>query len=167
MSDSFVGYHGTCPDCSEKILTTREFTYRPCEEAWLGDGIYFFQDDILQAKNFCELARRYKEYVVLESIIISDKVLDFLLIENYNLFEQTARKVGHRYLKIKSGQRRENINAVVINALHSLKPFEVVRAPFQVPKREPAERTNIFPIQIQICVRTKSCITTIEEVYRT
>lgn len=61
--DSFFNlYHGTTRDSIIEILENEVFHIIPRKDHWLGDGIYFFVDDIGKAIWWSEMtARRFKK----------------------------------------------------------------------------------------------------------
>lgn len=47
---NFVLFHGTTKKIAHKILVTKEFIITPRSDHWLGNGIYFFDNDLEKAK---------------------------------------------------------------------------------------------------------------------
>lgn len=172
MIVKYTGYHGTKPDAAEVIASTGVFKYtNRCEEDWLGNGVYFFQDDQEQTKRFCSKARCWDSFVIIRCQISveDDNLLDLVMIENYDYFEKTANTIKNKYQNKKNGDARKNINSVVIDIMinaNKKRRIDVIRGAFQVPQKFPVERTNVIPTQIQICVRNVSCISKAEEVYK-
>jgi len=70
-------YHGTTLDNLSKILESKEFTIIPRDNHWLGNGVYFFVDDLDKALWWSAMAtRRAKD---------SPKNRAILFIEDYTL----------------------------------------------------------------------------------
>lgn len=161
---SYVGFHGTTREYADIILRTNNFIASTDEEEWLGNGVYFFEDDVFQAYDYCVKAKKYAEYAILKSHIEAEIVLDLINKKTFKEFNDFAKRLQNRYLKRKDGKPRRLINAVVLNFLYELKPYDMVRAAFPVPPGYTAPRTNVTQMQIQLCVNNKSCIKTIEEV---
>ena len=161
---SCIGYHGTEYDNALSILRNKNFIQSCTEDEWLGDGVYFFENDERQAICFITKARKVQNYKVIKANIKTKNLLDLIDLETYENFEQFARQFKDRYLKKKDNRPRKLINSVVLKAMYKLKPYDVVRAVFPVPQTQPAPRTNIQPMQIQICVKEPKCITDIKEV---
>ena len=151
-------YHGTKIELAKEIIHSKKFIRSTEEQEWLGDGVYFFQDDKRQAEDFCYKARKYENWSVIEVDISAEKLLDLIDTETFELFEEFAKQLKNKYKTCKDGQPRKLMNAVIINTLYKLNAFDLVRAVFPIPKRECAPRTNISPMQIQICVRNMNCI---------
>lgn len=163
MSLKYKGYHGTTRDNADKIMDMNLFFPSTGEEEWLGTGVYFFED-IYQALHWCTQTRRYPYYAVLVSKLNSDNVFDLTNMDHLQEFMKMAKSLKDRYKTTKDRHKRKLINAVVLNFLYKVKPFDMVRAAFNSPVRLQAERVNVLPVQIQLCVKNNSCITGIEEV---
>lgn len=164
-----IGHHGTTHKASDEILRTGIFLCKESyENDWLGKGIYFFENDILQAEDFCFRARKLPKYSILQCNIKckSDKLLDFCRVDNYNLFNKVADEIRNKVIKTEQGKDITLINAAVITYMCYIIPMDVIRAAFPVPGRKRREKSDIIPIQIQICVRNHVCISDIEEVLR-
>lgn len=160
----FQGFHGTERSSAHEILKTGYFKYSIDDEEWLGKGIYFFDFDYKQAWYFCEKARKYSEWAVLSCNIVTDNYIDLNMTDHFEAFKSFANKLKNRYKTRSDGKPRKLINAVVLNVMLEAKPFDLVRAVFAVSPGYPVDRTNIIPVQFQICVRNRDCIKSIEEV---
>lgn len=167
MSDEkFVGFHGTTIECADKILETKEYKFSFKEEEWLGKGVYFFEKDKKQAINFCTKARKYKNYCVLKSELAPEIFLDLDDTETMEYMETIAKKLKGRYMKLKNGQPRKLINSVILETIYNTIPYDMVKKTFPVEKKNTIDRTNFEWVQIQMCVRNRKCICSIEEVER-
>lgn len=158
------GFHGTRRASADQIKRTKYFNFSTDDEEWLGKGIYFFDKDMKQAYYFCVKARKYSEWAILSCHIESDKLIDLHMTDHYEVFESFAAKLKNKYLRRSDGKPRKLINSVVLNAMYEAEPFDLVRAVFPVPPGYPVDRTNIIPVQFQLCVRNRECIKSIEEV---
>lgn len=64
-----IGYHGTSEDGCKGILRDKRFKCSTGNSQWLGDGVYFFQDDRHQAYMFfkislvCRMLEDMKKYM--------------------------------------------------------------------------------------------------------
>lgn len=160
----YIGYHGTLPERAQKIL--REgFKISDGPDEWLGSGVYFFEQDIRQAEDFCFRARRWKQYRVIGARIVAQTVLDLVMVSHYNEFKKAARVLCKRY-RAETNLSRPIPTSKVIDIMYKWRSFDVVRAAFQVPKREPISYIthSPLPVQIQLCVKHCSCIKEIWEV---
>lgn len=164
MEKIFIGYHGTTRTYGENIMATKYFRYSVGEEEWLGTGVYFFEDDIIQARDFCVKARQYKAWMIIKSEIKATKVIDLINSEHLAEFRTIANKIRDRYKKQSDGRPRELLNSVILNIMYRVNPYELVRACFVIPRAREIYRTNITPMQIQLCVRNRCCIKSYEEV---
>ncbi|MFW3361486.1 hypothetical protein ACN2A0_02305 [Aerococcus viridans] len=55
---NFVLFHGTTRTIARNILDTKEFTINPRSDHWLGNGIYFFVNDLEKARWWAHSTRR-------------------------------------------------------------------------------------------------------------
>lgn len=164
MTREYRAFHGTTREGASNIVRTRYINFSNDDEEWLGKGIYFFDEDVKQAYYFCIKARKYSEWAIIYSHIETDNYIDLTILDHYEQFKEIANKLKTRYLKRADGRPRKLMNAVILNAMYKLKPYDLVRAIFPVPPGYPIERTNIYPYEYQICVKNRNCIKTIEEV---
>ena len=161
---SCTGFHGTNSESANSILSSNTFLDSQDEEEWLGTGVYFFEDDVQQAVNYIYKAKRVVNFKIIQADINTNKLLNLVDTKTYEQFESFAKKFQNRYKTRKDYSKRKLINAVILDAMYKLEPYEVVRAVFPVPKTKYAPRTNIQPVQIQVCVRKHDCISNIKEV---
>jgi hypothetical protein len=159
------GFHGTTRENADKILQSGKFKISRGSHQWLGDGVYFFVNDMKQACDFCKRARPYQDFVILKSRIEVNILLDLDDVETFNMFSAFAKRIMNRTKRKGNNNSSELSNAKIINAIYKIWPFDAVKATFRVPKRKPAPGTNIYPSQVQICVRNLECIKSIEEVF--
>jgi len=164
MTFQAIGYHGTTEKHAQDIIICQHFTQSDDEDDWLGRGIYFFENDIQQAYNFCIKARKYKEWSIIKSNIKAGFIIDLTKIEDVTEFSKIAKSFRDRYYKKKDGTKRELLNSVILNAMYNIKQFDLVRGVFQIPETTKIYRTNICFYQIQLCIRNKDCILDIEKV---
>jgi len=90
--------------------------------------------------------------------------LDLCDLETFELFKALVHKIENR-MSNKGNNKFEWRELHVIDLIYRLWPFDVVRAAYVIPKGKPIPGTNIYPIQIQVCVKNLECIKSIEEVY--
>ena len=69
-------------------------------------------------------------------------------------------------MKLKDGSPRKLKNSVILEKLYKIKQYDVVKKTFPVLKTTNINDTNFIWVQVQICVRNRECIKTIEEVIR-
>jgi len=67
-----IGYHGTTRESALKILASKKFLISKGKNQWLGEGVYFFENDLKQAYNWCTKARKYSNWVIIKSRIEAD-----------------------------------------------------------------------------------------------
>ncbi|MCK9526103.1 MAG: hypothetical protein M0R49_09285 [Limnochordia bacterium] len=166
MTHKYWGYHGTTRANADEILRSGRFRFSTEEQEWLGRGIYFFENDPRQARNWCMKARKYPEWAVLRSKIEANVVIDLVDTETFERFRSIANRMKMRYTKLRDGRPRHLINSVVLNAMYEAEPYDLVRGIFEVPSTYTVDRTNIKQYQIQLCVRNLQCVKETSEVER-
>ncbi|MCD5406232.1 MAG: hypothetical protein LRZ99_00885 [Desulfotomaculum sp.] len=164
MNEVLLGFHGTTVANAEKILQEGRFKISADEDEWLGEGVYFFENDIKQAYYWCVKERNYKSWAILKGDIKAEIIFDLTLTDHWEEFLKILKEIEKRYKKRKDGTPRKLLNFVVLNIIYKQKPYDVVRAVFDVSEAETPtfKRTNIKPVQIQLCVRNHDCIRNIE-----
>lgn len=163
----YIGYHGTTAESAKSILADNHFNPSTKMDEWLGDGVYFFENDYLQAYDFITRARKKEDVKVLKAEIESDNVLDLTLKEVQVLINEFRLSIIERLKDEFQGQNKNKLqNGVIINKLcdTSEEKIDVVRGVFFTP---PVQRTipntNIPCVQTQLCVRNQGCILIVEE----
>jgi hypothetical protein len=151
-------YHGTDRFAAEKILADGRFNVSRGPDHWLGDGVYFFQGSIAEAKWWARKTtkeRRLKEYAILKAKVLLGKCLDLTKTEFWEQLEEWIE-----YLKEKGV--RDLTDAYVINSFAGewQGGFDTVRCRFQ--GKRPFRGSKMYREQIQISVRTTKNISGIE-----
>ncbi|MGD0621068.1 MAG: hypothetical protein ABSA82_01175 [Thermacetogeniaceae bacterium] len=165
MKREFVGYHGTTSSRAEIILQTGYFNFTTGEHAWLGVGIYFYEEEVKDAYYFCVTLKRYPEWKIIKGNLEGDTIVD---LEDPGVLEQLKaleKKVkGRRYLTTKDGKPRKILNLVLMNMMFEATPYDIARGKFSEPPWPYIERTNIYRYVNILCVRNRMCIKGLEEV---
>ncbi|MBU5437774.1 hypothetical protein KQI42_07130 [Tissierella sp. MSJ-40] len=159
-----IGFHGTRREFADSILQSERFKISKDDEEWLGPGVYFFENDIKQAYYYCIKAKKFKSWAILRSDIQANIIMDLTDLETLERFEEVAEAIKNRYYKRSDGKPRKLLNSVVLNIIYKAEEYDLVRAVFPVPSTRCIPRTNIMPMQVQLCVRNLQCIKTITEV---
>lgn len=171
-----VGYHGNKKREIRKFLRNEIFDTSISKKNWLGTGVYFFEEDLQQAIDWCVRVRNYSNWAIIEAEIKAMKVLDLILVSNYNTFVKILKyirdnkpilnKLKKSYEKIYNVKVDDNfLNPLVLDLMYMYEPFDLVRHAFRVPGRITETGTNIEPMQIQLCVKNQKCIIDFWEVY--
>ena len=161
-------YHGTNRSAAKDILKTNSFLESKGKEHWLGEGIYFFEKDVGQARDFISKARKTRDYSIIEAEISSEKLLDLVDKDTFEELNDLCEEMIARLKKISGNGKAIKIknlmtNTIALNAAYDVMPYEVVRAAFETPKVEKIRGTNFIPVQIQVCVKEPKAIVRIEE----
>jgi len=185
ITSTVIGFHGCDRDIGEKILAGEEMSPSRNEYDWLGDGIYFWENDPLRANDWASFVHNRPELFktkinkpfVIGAIIDLGNCLDLADFESlvdltlaYDQLEISSQKSNvslPKNLKGFSGDEdlvKRHLDCAVINYLHGLRdrrglqPYTSVRGPF-------IEGQPLFPgskimakTHVQIAVRTPSTI---------
>jgi hypothetical protein len=183
ISNLVLGFHGCDRTVGLKILRSNGTLHleKSCNDYdWLGNGIYFWENNPERALKFAEDAIINKKLTqgeikipfvigavidlgyclnLLDSLFLKElrKTYDLMKISGYELPENKFRDESGYFLK-------RNLDCAVIETLHSLKkkktekPFDSVRGVF-------VEGEELYPTagfreknHIQICIRNPNCI---------
>ena len=166
MGELYTGYHGTTISRGESILKNKYYFVSYKEDEWLGNGVYFFEKDINQAVDFCTKARRYDDYIILKSKIEAEICIDLDRLETMTILDKIAKKINKRYTDLTNGRYTKLTNCEILEDLYRIKPYDLVKKTFFIQKRDKIQNTNFLWVQVQMCVRNRDCIKTIEEVIR-
>lgn len=163
---SFCLYHGTKFIHGKKILSEKVFTPSIGRRHWLGDGIYFFEEES-EAKDWC---LRYGSYMILEADVAvrKDRFLD---LKNKKHFRNYRKVMGRLLNEAKERginiSKTDKIDSHVIDFINNnLTPVDVTRAVFFVEnkiakkyrKTYGISPTRIYDEQVQYCVRRSCCV---------
>jgi hypothetical protein len=186
-----VAYHGCDLEVATKVVSNASVAFRHLSPSknpydWLGDGIYFFEDDFERALKFAEASANYpgKKYsakpiklpYAMGAVIRLGNCLDLSKQSGINLFKaayaelETARKPDQK-LPVNGPAGPDdaemilrNLDRAVINFIHGRRieqgqaPYDTVRGFFHQGK--PAFETSAIGqlSHVQIAVRNADCI---------
>ena len=158
----FVGYHGTRLADGMKILAEGRFAPSVKDVEWLGWGVYFFEEDIDQARNWCTKVRCYAEYCIIRAEIKAevDRILDFTKHGVWEKFLAIKGRFRNTIMMRKPQYRTKEIpDGVFVNLLADKNNIDLIRGVFITPPVEKRyKQGQIAPMQIQLCVRNQECI---------
>ena len=168
MTYKSLCYHGTSLQNAESILENG-FKISQGNDYWLGDGVYFFEEDAEMAIDWC-IAEGYKKiyekYIVLQSLICASKKYIYNLFEpeGYEFFHEFRRKFINKVEKGEYSVRIKNkhvLDGAIINELCKSLPYKLIISPMfvkQVKDRKMRSFSRI-PNCVVVCVRdVKFCI---------
>ena len=95
-------YHGTTLEEANSIVNEEKFDPSNGDEHWLGDGIYFFEDDPDMAREWAKARcynRKSSRYGIMDSQVQSPEEYVF------NLNEKDFRDVFHEHRKIRANEK--------------------------------------------------------------
>lgn len=155
-----IGYHGTSKNSCCQILTTGVFHKSTGPDQWLGDGVYFFQDDKHQAYMFYKYKNgmppeNHENICVISAHIQSpdEEVIDLTTDAGRLLVDQFERRLAEKHPEY-------TINdTVLLNMLYQDIRYNLVRAIYLVPKGDKRKGDHRYEIaQTQICVKNLDCL---------
>jgi len=162
MTYKSLCYHGTSLQNAESILE-KGFKISCGNDHWLGDGVYFFENDGEMAIDWCiaEGSKRgYNKYVVLHSEICASE--EYI----YNLTEPEGRKLFHEFRrifinKVAKGEysvgikNKHVLDGAIINKLCQLFPYKLIISSMFVQQVEDRRKKDFsrIPNCVIVCVR--------------
>lgn len=107
-TSSFNLYHGTTKENIMKILESEEFIFEPRVDHWLGNGVYFFEDDIDKALWWSEMTVKKLKKNINEKGILFIEGYSIKRNKLFNLDSEVDRNQLANFLK--NAQSTFNIN---------------------------------------------------------
>lgn len=165
-----IGHHGTCKQNARSILVNG-FTKSQGEQ-WFGDGVYFFEDDVEEAKQWAIKVKGFvRNYTVLRSFISPLNVLDLTKRSTWDQFIQVRQGIREKVAKT-SYKNKIIGDGIAINLICNKfrektgQSIDAVKSGLRHPGYDWTDSiSNIPRMQYQICVRNLECIadTKVEE----
>ncbi|AAB98351.1 hypothetical protein MJ_0359 [Methanocaldococcus jannaschii DSM 2661] len=181
-------YHGTDRKSAEKIMESKEILPSQGDNHWLGDGIYFYEEEFhafkwiwYKEKN---RNRLLKNFAIIKAEVICEesRIFDLTKIEHKLLFDMMYKLINTTKLRLDKLRGDMCAEGVVINYMFKNKElgynkrFDIVRALFPIPvkkyqkienrekNKKYKERTHrlTFMPEIQVCVKNPSVIKKLE-----
>jgi len=175
-----VGYHGTTAKNAESILESGRFRHSSGNRHWLGDGVYFFAEEIhayVWNRDHCKSALKdisaamlLERYAILKATLKDNRVFDLDTVECKLLFEEAYTRACNKLRKAPEVRCGEYAEGVVLNLMFTHMDFDrdydVVAATFRIK----GNRYDSSPFQMrlpgipqrQICVKNTGAICTVE-----
>lgn len=183
LSNLVLGFHGCDRTIGLKILHSNGVLHleKSCNDYdWLGNGIYFWENNPGRALKFARDAminKRLTRGVIIELFVIGAiidlghclNLLDSLFLkelkDTYNLMKISGYKLPTNEYRDDSGYfLKRNLDCAVIETLHSLKKKKEERA-FDSVRGVFVEGKELYPTagfreknHIQLCIRNPNCI---------
>ncbi len=158
-----IGHHGTSVE-NAKMILEEGFRKSSGKHQWFGEGVYFFDDDYIEARNWAVKVKKFERYAILQSEIDAQNPLHLHKSTEWGEF----LKIKQRLLKHNQSspfKNREITDAYVVEfmcqQIYKLKGvhIDVIICACSVGGYAwTAEITRIPRTQIQICVRELSSI---------
>lgn len=182
-SSIHIGYHGCDQETGERVLAGKtELRISTNDYDWLGDGIYFWENDPERAMNWALAGAghgkkgrsRVLAPFVIGAVIQMGNCLDLMQAESIRLVKDayTDLKDVYEVFNLKLPENRlvkgelalRRLDCAVIQSLHQerkesdLPAFDTVRAAFPEGTALYQNAGFLERTHIQICVRTPACI---------
>lgn len=166
LKSSYNLYHGTTHEKAESIKNSGTFEYKPREDHWLGDGVYFFINDYKKAKwwgkQACKIVTKNGEttsgpkVLFIESYtLMRDQLLDLDTEEDKLKFFNFIKKLG----TVEFSGSTEKKRATYIN--YYSKMFNIVAAKYTFTKDKHIPNLTdlgIYSTEPQFCIKDLSSI---------
>jgi hypothetical protein len=181
MNYNKVLYHGTSKTNAKNILN-RGFNKSKGDRHWLGDGIYFFEDEIhayhwilekyvKKNNNIHPYDLRksvFKDYKILRASIKIDKnrIFDLDKTNHYIIYVSAYRKVTSEIDEHGDPVPDGALINLLFNKMGFNEDYDIVKYTFRFPKRllcngyiiDGKNKPKVIPPQTQICVKNPNII---------
>jgi hypothetical protein len=179
MTRKFIGYHGTfCPFVDD--ILNNCFTYSPREDHWLGQGIYFYNDDCRRAYDWAKIKRKNSnKHRKMPAAIIKcyiqvyrDKLLDLNKSEDARKVKKYAQEiVVSSEFSYKFDPENEKKNRCLLyDIISDMYDIKVISAPFinkeYSTKSCKGIKFNVLFCEQQICVKNQDVILSRECIFK-
>lgn len=173
-----TGYHGTTKENAENILNSG-YKLSQKSNLWLGDGIYFFIEDIFSFKWCLSLHKnkidKYNKEDIIDKMAIlksevqieEERLLDFTLLSGQILFDKAYKRMKESSLKFKEKLNNgKNVERLVINYMFNemnyIKKYDAIKQMYRLDRDNYKgilhESVRGIP-QYQICIKNVNIIT--------
>lgn len=173
-----VGYHGTTARNAECILNSGRFRNSAGDRHWLGDGIYFFSEELhayiwnrdhyrsRNQQSIVDIKLLLRKYAILAADIRNDRMFDLDTAEHKIMFERAYAMAYTCMEEVTVGSQRSCAEGVILNLMFEHMGFadeyDLVTATFA----NKAGRYRNLPMksrlagipQRQICVKNAGVI---------
>ena len=78
------------------------------------------------------------------------------------ILDKISKKINKRYKNLTNGRYTKLTNCEILEDLYRIKPYDLVKKTFVIQKRDKIQNTNFLWVQVQMCVRNRDCIKTID-----
>lgn len=155
-----TGYHGTSEENCDEIL--KNGYSKSGDDEWFGAGVYFFEDCApftsgTEEAEWWVRIRKYPRWVILKSIIESEKYLDIAFCQEHRrLYEQIKKELVNLHRRGGRSIRDFKLRSVFI--MLSKRDVDFIRASVDA-QRDPGFFSYVIGrYQIQVCVKNIDCI---------
>lgn len=151
-------YHGTEAKSGREIVHSSEFIIPPFDKQYLGEGVYFFENDPEGAFRWCRI-KKYKSFFVIEALVMAENVFDLFVERDKISLRKTITRIKLGLLGTQYG-KKDFLDGLAINYIYQyICKFDLVRAPFFMGNSYTANRSSrIHDFFVYVCVRNTECV---------
>lgn len=173
MPQIVQGFHGTSKDVAEFIVNNGAHHFRMSQNEydWLGDGAYFWENNLKRAMDWAK-QHFHDAAAVLEATISLEDCMDITddfwkeqLAETYTLFKKAYRRLK-RPLPKQTALKHNRDRAVIEHLIGKLRPrgtiIRCVRSSFNEGRRLYPLSAIYRQAHIQVAVRDTSLISSLQ-----
>ncbi len=162
----FHGFRGTIEELANNFDEKWDKHYSCGEDEYLGHGVYFFENDYLEAYNFAKYTRYINEdkISIIYAKIETDKVFDLTIRKNYYEYIELVRKSKKRYRdNNKNLNFKKPYDCRLLNLISCEGDYELIKAQFDLNDKKHDDlrnngETRIRKTHVQLCVKNKNII---------
>jgi hypothetical protein len=148
LTQTTMGYHGTGLEEAKEITRDKFKLTPPDQGAFLGEGVYFFDNQPSQAKRWAQLHHKRKAVAVIESTILYGRLL--------NLTDAEQLKIVHWFAE--EFRRKAHVNATlptIIDIVAEELNVDVVKAT-RIPRNPSLLMATTFSADVEIILAVRN-----------
>lgn len=175
-----VYFHGTTVEAGKSILKSNFMKPSIGDEHWLGDGYYFFKDDLyafrwivikytnnFKTNKWEKIDDIYNEYMILSADIILDRIFSLDNLEHKRLFLKMKSLLGQKMQNSPRYKKYEIVDGVVINIMFNemgyIEKYDAVEATYPIAYVYDTNSRQDYIPEYQLCVKNLLTISNIQK----
>lgn len=173
-------FHGTTIESGEAILKSNFMKPSIGDEQWLGNGYYFFKDDLyafrwivikytrnFKSKNWKKIDDIYKEYMILSADIDLNRVFSLDNLKNKMLFLSLKNELKRKLQDSVRYKNNEIVDGLVINIMFNemgyADKYDAVEATYPIAYVYDTDSRQDYIPEYQLCVKNLLTISNIQK----
>lgn len=175
-----VFFHGTTIEAGKSILESKLMQPSMGDEQWLGDGCYFFKDDLyafrwilikytknFKSNNLENIDDIYEKYMILSADISLDKVFSLDNLANKMLFLKVKSLLEQKLQDSPRYRKCEIVDGVVINVMFNemgyADKYDAVEATYPIAYVYDTNSRQDYIPEYQLCVKNLLTISNVQK----